>query len=247
MDTELTPPRQSCIECKLPYPSDRMRDAIDSHWIPRCLNLSCNGLVKPEIVFFGEQLPSSFFDNRHLTEQADLAIILGTSLSVAPFSQLPQLCADETPRLLINSEKVGDLGSRADDVLLLEKCDEGVRKLAEALGWKEELEALWKETERPEVAVPKKSRDEVLQDEVDKLTKEVEKTLDLGRAQHKWLEKHVDRKIAQRREEDEEKVDDAENMRPRDDAESKSMAPIAKSEGGLSHVFPHMKKHSSSL
>jgi NAD-dependent histone deacetylase SIR2 len=144
-----------------------MRDAICNKWVPRCLDLSCNGLVKPEIVFFGEQLPAAFFENRSLPSQADLAIVMGTSLSVHPFASLPQFCEDGTPRLLINSEQVGEMGSRPDDVLMLEDCDTGVRKLAEACGWLEELEAVWAETERPqesEAEKPKKSRDEILQD-----------------------------------------------------------------------------------
>ena len=226
-----------------------MRDAIRNKWVPRCVDLSCNGLVKPEIVFFGEQLPAAFFENRSLPAQADLAIVMGSSLSVAPFSSLPQFCEEETPRLLINREQVGGLGSRPDDVLLLEDCDAGVRKLAEACGWLEELEALWAETERPpepEEEKPKKSRDDLLQDEVDKLTKDVESTLKLGKSQHEWLEKHIDRKIA-REEEGNTAVDaqgQSENLRPPDNSDSKILAPVKSGDQGLGHVFPHLKKPS---
>jgi NAD-dependent histone deacetylase SIR2 len=238
--------RQSCIECKQPYPDDRMREAIRKSWVPHCLDLSCNGLVKPEIVFFGEQLPAEFFAHRTLPSQADLAIVMGTSLSVHPFASLPQYCEDATPRLLINQERVGDLGHRPDDVLMLEDCDSGVRKLAAACGWLEELEELWKETARSEeveVDQPKKSRDEMLQEEVDKLTKDVENTLMLGKSQHEWLENHIDRKVARKQEEDE-TGHKGENLRPPDDPESKTMAPVASSDDGLSHVFPHLKKPS---
>ncbi|KAH8696979.1 DHS-like NAD/FAD-binding domain-containing protein [Phaeosphaeriaceae sp. PMI808] len=245
--------RQSCIECKKPYPKERMHEAIHKKWVPRCLDLSCNGLVKPEIVFFGEQLPAEFFNNRSLPSHADLAIVMGTSLSVHPFASLPQLCEDKTPRLLINSEKVGDLGSRADDVLMLEDCDSGVRKLAEACGWLEELEALWAETARPDETTeqveeekPKKSRDEVLQEEIDKLTKEVEKSLELGKSQYDWLENHIDRKIARKLEDSDTQNGQgkSENMRPSNDPESKKLAPVASSSKGLDHVFPHLKKPS---
>lgn len=250
--------KQSCIECKKSYPDDRMRVAIEEKWVPHCVDSSCNGLVKPEIVFFGEQLPAEFFENRNLPSEADLAIVMGSSLSVHPFASLPQFCEDRTPRLLINREQVGDLGSRPDDVLILDDCDAGVRQLAEACGWLEELEALWAETARPddptkpeeEVAPVKKSRDELLQDEVDKLTRDVEETLKLGKSQHEWLENHVDRKIARAVVDGEgERIEaKGENFKPPDDddVESKIMAPVAKSgeEGGLSHVFPHLKKSS---
>lgn len=55
-------------------------------------NLLCGaaeGLVKPDIVFFGESLPARFF--QHLKQdfpQADLLIVLGTSLTVQPFASL---------------------------------------------------------------------------------------------------------------------------------------------------------------
>lgn len=225
-----------------------MRDAISNKSVPHCLDSSCDGLVKPEIVFFGEQLPATFFENRNLPAQADLAIVMGSSLSVHPFASLPQLCEESTPRLLINREQVGDMGSRPDDVLLIEDCDAGVRTLAEACGWSEELETLWAETERPEEPQeekPKQSRDEQLQDEVDKLTKEVEETLQLGKAQHAWLEKHVDTKIARKEEQGSlnPTQEKSENLRPPDSKESKVLAPV-KSDDGLSHVFPHMKKPS---
>ena len=52
--------------------------------IPRCE--CCGGLVKPDIVFFGEPLPKRFFE---LAEedfpQADLLIVMGTSLAVQVF------------------------------------------------------------------------------------------------------------------------------------------------------------------
>lgn len=223
-----------------------MLSAIDSKTVPHCVDTSCNGLVKPEIVFFGEQLPAEFFANRTLPSQADLAIVMGTSLSVHPFASLPQFCRDRTPRLLINSEQVGDMGSRPDDVLMLEDCDSGVKKLAEACGWLEELEALWAETARPgepekvQEEKSKKNRDELLQEEIDKLTKDVDSTLKLGQDQHEWLDNHVDRKIA--RKEDDETKEKGENLRPPDDPESKVMAPVARSESGLGHVFPYMKK-----
>lgn len=115
--------------------------------IPRCKNKKCKakgeGLVKPDIVFFGEGLPVRFFD---LADddmpQADLAIVAGTSLTVYPFASLPEDVSDSCPRLLFNSETVGEIGTRENDVLALGDCDEEVRKFAELCGWGEELETL---------------------------------------------------------------------------------------------------------
>ena len=133
-----------CIQCKSEYPEHKMMQAIGERSVPHCETTECNGLVKPDIVFFGEALPASFHQNRSLPADADLCIVMGTSLSVQPFASLPNLCPDDVPRLLINLEQAGGLGSRLDDVLLLEDCDTGIRKLAAALDWQGELESVWR-------------------------------------------------------------------------------------------------------
>jgi NAD+-dependent protein deacetylase SIR2 len=187
---------QRCIECKIEFPDTPMKKAVQEKEVPRCLRKTCNGLVKPDIVFFGEALPEAFHRNRTLPASADLAIVMGTSLTVQPFASLPSFVREEVPRILINLERVGGLGSRADDVLLLGACDEGVRKLADALGWLEELEELWQQTnpaktEREEQKLLPKTRDEMLEEEVDELTKEIDKTLKLSKDQHTWLQDHL--------------------------------------------------------
>lgn len=45
---------QSCIDCQELYDADDMKLCIELKEIARCL--SCNGLVKPDIVFFGESV-----------------------------------------------------------------------------------------------------------------------------------------------------------------------------------------------
>jgi len=68
----------------------------------------CGGFVKPDITFFGEPLPSRFFELRERDmESADLCIVIGTSLQVAPFCHLLHMTKPSTPRLLINLERVG--------------------------------------------------------------------------------------------------------------------------------------------
>jgi NAD-dependent histone deacetylase SIR2 len=184
---------QRCIDCKLEYPDDEMLEKVQKKEIPHCKNKSCNGLVKPDIVFFGEALPADFFNNRTRIYQADLCIVMGTSLTVQPFASLPNMLEDSVPRLLINMEQVGTLGTRADDVLLLEDCDSGVRKLAEACGWLGELEELWEETgvkfkiaskQKKTNSGKEKSKDEAFEDEIESLTREVDQTLKLA-AQNK--------------------------------------------------------------
>lgn len=209
---------------------------VDQGKVPRC---GCGGYVKPDIVFFGEALPSSFFENRSLPAAADLCIVMGTSLSVQPFASLPSLVSDGVPRVLINMQKVGGMGSRPDDVLLLGDCDAGVRKFAKAMGWEEELEALWGETEpepktqsqiqnqtQTEENAPQ-DRDERLREEVDRLTQEVDRSLHLTDAYQQRVR---------------EKLDGGSNGSSRSSHQSNEHGGEQESEtvSGLSHVFPHL-------
>lgn len=51
--------------------------------------LCTEGLVKPDIVFFGESLPARFFQYMPTDfSKADLLIVMGTSLTVQPFASL---------------------------------------------------------------------------------------------------------------------------------------------------------------
>ena len=190
---------QRCIDCKTMYPEELMREAVEKCEVPHCLTPECNGLVKPDIVFFGEPLPEEFHKNKTLPSSADLCIVMGTSLTVQPFASLPNFCEENVPRLLINMEQVGSLGSRADDVLCLGECDVGTRKLATALGWLDELEALWDETNPargawfPEKSV-QKSKDELLEEQIVTLTNEVDKSLKISADHTTWLRDHLEKK-----------------------------------------------------
>ncbi|KAM0521827.1 hypothetical protein ACHAPE_002389 [Trichoderma viride] len=172
---------QRCIECKVEFPDDKMKKHVLRGDVPRCTE--CKGLVKPDITFFGEALPRAFSEKSHNTAMADLVLIIGTSLTVYPFASLPDMARQKAPRVLFNMEKVGSLGSRVDDVLELGSCDNGIRRLAELLGWTDELEDLWRNIIGDEEAErqlrSQTDRDEEIEDELQKLTGEIETVLKL--------------------------------------------------------------------
>jgi NAD+-dependent protein deacetylase SIR2 len=101
--------------------------------------------INPFPAFCVLQLPKEFGAAAPSVRNAGLVIVMGTSLQVQPFSVLPTL-AENCPRLLINLNPVGDIGTRADDVLFLAECDAAVQKLCELLGWTQDLERLIEET-----------------------------------------------------------------------------------------------------
>ncbi|MCJ1252171.1 Sir2 histone deacetylase Hst2 [Trapelia coarctata] len=258
--------RQRCIDCKAQHPDDLMRTTVEQGEVPHCLTPECNGLVKPDIVFFGEQLPEEFFQNRALPASADLCIVMGTSLSVQPFASLPQICSEGVPRVLINKEVVGGLGSRADDVILLGDCDDGVRQLASALGWLDELEKLWAATnpvaykDQPQKT---KTADEILEEEITKLTADVAQTLKVSHDHTAWLKNHLEEKHLGKEDnkkrltpdEPEGWESDSQWLRENDGGNPDGNVPKAVSSANeegkdghsneLQHVFPHLVKKPS--
>ncbi|MEE6510914.1 hypothetical protein FKM82_031256 [Ascaphus truei] len=132
----------TCTTCLKSYPGETFQDAVLESQVPRCS--SCGGLIKPDIVFFGEQLPPRFL--LHLTDfpRADLLLIIGTSLEVEPFASLAYSVSGSTPRVLINREPVGPFlrGVRGSDVMELGEVTAGVRRFVRLLGWEHDLEEL---------------------------------------------------------------------------------------------------------
>lgn len=169
---------QHCIECKEEYDRAALEDHVKRAEPAFCA--SCSGLVKPDITFFGEALPAEFHESIDLVEEADLVIVMGSSLSVYPFAALPQRVQENTPRLLMNMEKVGEIGSRREDVVWLGECDDGVMELAKGLGWWEEMEAIWKEARGNVDLDERVLNDDTLEDEVNRLTKQVADVLNVA-------------------------------------------------------------------
>lgn len=128
-----------CIVARCRAPAADISDMVLEKKIPRCRK--CGGLVKPDIVFFGEALPDLFHERLGDLRKADLVIVAGTSLQVQPFASLPERAGGDVPRLLLNMEDVGDF-DREMDVVKLGKCDDSFRELAQACGWEDELVGL---------------------------------------------------------------------------------------------------------
>lgn len=78
----------------------------------RALKDAKGGLVKPKIVFFGEELPERFARlHRQDLATCDLLIVMGTSLVVHPFAGLVGYATRTAPRMLINRDQAGTCDS----------------------------------------------------------------------------------------------------------------------------------------
>lgn len=142
----------TCLSCKRKYDLEwfmaRLKDPNCK--VPRCETCK-KGIVKPDIIFFGENLPTRFFSSSLVDlPKCELLIIIGTSLIVHPFAALVENVPADTPRLLINLTESGQHSlcynepDNVRDVFWQGECDAGVFRLARLLGWEQELNALIK-------------------------------------------------------------------------------------------------------
>uniref|UniRef100_A0A665VQ46 NAD-dependent protein deacetylase n=1 Tax=Echeneis naucrates TaxID=173247 RepID=A0A665VQ46_ECHNA len=145
--------------CRKEYNLDWMKEKIFSDDIPRCDK--CSSLVKPDIVFFGENLPVRFFTSMKMDfPRCDLLIVMGTSLQVQPFAGLVSsvfhghfmhsLCFSVQADPLLGLLGFGggmdfDSDKAYRDVAHISTCDDGCLALADLLGWKAQLEELVKQ------------------------------------------------------------------------------------------------------
>lgn len=150
--------RCHCTVCRktfsLPWLQSEIFHPERNDGVPKC---DCGGVVRPDVVLFGEAMPSRFFDlcNEDL-RQCDLLLIFGTSLAVAPFNGLFAKVGRDCPRVFINRTKPGSLGmvsrilglgqrvdlSEATDLIELGDCDEKVEAICSKTGWTEDLEKI---------------------------------------------------------------------------------------------------------
>ncbi|OCF30402.1 NAD-dependent histone deacetylase SIR2 [Kwoniella heveanensis BCC8398] len=91
------------------------------------------GIIKPDITFFGQALDSEFdeclFKDR---EEVDLLVIIGTSLKVAPVSEVLTHIPHSVPQIYINLTPVHHV---QPDICLLGDADSIVTYLSSELGW----------------------------------------------------------------------------------------------------------------
>lgn len=136
-----------CIECDKEGDIEVLFDHLKKQTVYYCE--SCSNPIKPDVVFFGEQLPDDFGSKAATLPQADLLIIIGTSLVVYPFASLVNMVRKGIPRIYINKhiEQVGNFSPKKSDIpdiAFESESDSFLRELCNLCGWSEDLDKLLK-------------------------------------------------------------------------------------------------------
>ncbi|KAL8712291.1 MAG: hypothetical protein Q9220_003442 [cf. Caloplaca sp. 1 TL-2023] len=97
-------------------------------------DIAVAGVMKPDITFFGEDLPETFHDRlvQHDKDLVDLVLVIGTSLKVAPVSEVSGFLPAETPQIYISREPCQHVDF---DIDMLGECDTIVTELCRRAGW----------------------------------------------------------------------------------------------------------------
>lgn len=85
-----SPLHHRCLTCGRESSFQDIVRTVRAGETPRCE--SCGGIVKPDIVFFGEALPADVLEEaQEEATRADLMLVLGSSLTVYPAAALPEV------------------------------------------------------------------------------------------------------------------------------------------------------------
>ena len=74
--------RNYCRACKKEYPPAYI---FDTEGVPHC---ECGGLIRPDVVLYGEMLPDAYYDAGDVIGEAEVLIVAGTSLQVSTAAAL---------------------------------------------------------------------------------------------------------------------------------------------------------------
>jgi len=116
-----SPQIHRCLSCGSTMDFARAAALVKAAALPHCER--CGSVLKPDITFFGENLPSDALRKaRDEASKADLMLVLGSSLLVYPAASLPNYTLDSGGDIVIVNNmpthldrraklKFGDLGS----------------------------------------------------------------------------------------------------------------------------------------
>ena len=95
------------------------------------LQCECGGFIRPDIVFYGENI-LYLNESIQAVKDADLLIILGTSLEVFPVAELPSYAKATTPIILINRDETY-LENNVDVINIHEDISDTLEKIMDKL------------------------------------------------------------------------------------------------------------------
>ncbi len=122
-----------CLDCGNREPRSAVQARLDSEMPPRCP--VCGGtFLKPTVVLFGEAMPQAAIrDAFALAKEADVMLIVGSSLVVYPAADIPVVAMRSGARLIIVNAEPTPL-DRLADVVIHGRSGEVLPAIVELIG-----------------------------------------------------------------------------------------------------------------
>jgi NAD-dependent deacetylase len=103
----------TCPACGAVYGLDEVVELLDATGAPECRG--CGAVLKPDVVFFGEQLPAAAIDRAYaLAREAELLLVVGSTLEVWPVAELPLVTLDAGGSVAIVNRGPTAMDAKAD-------------------------------------------------------------------------------------------------------------------------------------
>lgn len=104
-----------CLSCQKQFSIHEAYDLLQSQIPPLCPE--CGGLLKPDVVLFGESLPMHVLEvAREESIKSDVFLSIGSSLVVQPAASLPAMAKERGSQLIIVNKESTPLDIQADIV-----------------------------------------------------------------------------------------------------------------------------------
>lgn len=118
--------KANCILCNKEYPIEIVlnENIENENFNFKC---KCEGYIKPNITLFGEDILELSFAKKEISK-SDLVVIIGTSLEVNPFAELPMNAPLETPFIILNKNKTF-LDDNRMAISIYDDCDTSLEKI----------------------------------------------------------------------------------------------------------------------
>jgi NAD-dependent deacetylase len=106
----------TCLKCRQVVPIQGMMERfLEEGEMPYC---SCGGLLKPNVVLIGEQLPRwVLLEAWGEAERCDLMMVVGSSLEIVPAAEIPFVAQRCGARAIVVNHQPTPLDSQADVVI----------------------------------------------------------------------------------------------------------------------------------
>jgi len=121
----------SCTRCRASYPREQVMELIRMGENPPMCDVD-GGILKPDVVLFGEPLPPLIFQEAtKKSMECDAMLIAGSSLVVYPAAALPALAKEKGAKLVLINEQPTEMDGQCD-VVINGKAGQVLPKIVEA-------------------------------------------------------------------------------------------------------------------